>query len=455
MYYIGIDIGTTSICGIVSNMENGQVVKSITKQNESWVHTNNKWEKTQDPAVIYLIVIDILNEFYTLNLDINGIGITGQMHGILYVDADGNAVSNLFTWQDMRANLPYNDVDTYAGYLSSITGYDVYPGFGLATHYYNIKNGLVPQNSRYICTIPDYIAMKLAGTIKPICDATMAASLGVFDLPLNNFNSLSLQKIGIDLNMLPKIVKSGTIIGYSQKSIPVAVAVGDNQASILGAVKNIDSSVLVNIGTGSQVSIYSHQYIEVPGLETRPFPGGGYIVVGAPLTGGKSLALLANFFNAVCKLFTDREAGNIYNIINSFDYSINSAEDMLKVNTQFMGTRQNALARGSITNISLENFTPENITVGFIEGMVSELYELYAAIPDKLRSNIKTLVGSGNAIRKNEIVKQAASEIFCLPVMIPKNQEEASFGAALCCAVGTGYIRDFHSAGQVIAYTNE
>ena len=65
--------------------------------------------KAQDPEKIWRIVkgcIDVLLEEHG---DPACIGITGKMHGMLYVDACGEAVSPLYTWQDGRGNLPLGD----------------------------------------------------------------------------------------------------------------------------------------------------------------------------------------------------------------------------------------------------------------------------------------------------------------------------------------------------------
>src|SRR5690606_18847038 len=84
----------------------------------------------------------------------------------------------------------------------------------------------------------------------------------------------------------------------------VACAIGDNQASFLGSVPSLAQSLQVNVGTGSQISIFTPSLEEVPGLadpllETRPFPGGGYLLVGASLGGGKTYALLEALFRDI------------------------------------------------------------------------------------------------------------------------------------------------------------
>ena len=68
---------------------------------------------------------------------------------------------------------------------------------------------------------------------------------------------------------------SASIAGYFEK-IPVYAAIGDNQASFLGSVRDKDHSIHITVGTSSQISIYTDRYMEIDSLDTRPLPGGGY-----------------------------------------------------------------------------------------------------------------------------------------------------------------------------------
>ncbi len=370
----------------------------------------------------------------------------------MYTDRDGNHVSPLFTWQDQRGGLPHDGSGTYAGHVSEMTGYPVSPGFGIVTHYYHIRQGLVPESAAALCTIADYVAMKLADQVKPVMDYTMAASLGCFNVQKLEFPHDALHRMGIDAGMLPETVPSGTPAGMYDGRIPVACALGDNQASVLGSVNRVEKSVLVNVGTGGQVSVYSPGFAQVDGLETRPFPGGGYILVGASLTGGKSYAMLENFFRQVCEKFTHQPVGSLYEQMSLIEIETLDRSDKLEVDTQFLGTRRHPGKRGSIRRISMSNFTPEHLIAGFLEGIAKELHDFYLLIPASLRKQIDTLVGAGNGIRKNESLSGIIAQTFGLPLHIPRNMEEASYGAALCAGVGCGYFDDFVSAGSVILY---
>lgn len=95
MKFIGIDIGTSSICGVVYDSSSKETI-SITKPNNSNLTTSQTWKKEQDPTIIITTVIKLIEELRTQHPDIAGIGISGQMHGVLYINSKGCAISPLY-----------------------------------------------------------------------------------------------------------------------------------------------------------------------------------------------------------------------------------------------------------------------------------------------------------------------------------------------------------------------
>ena len=283
MYAIGIDIGTTSICGVLIDSHTGEIKKSVTRDSESFIGSDRPWEKIQDVSVIEKKTSAILDELFTCaDKDVVSLGISNQMHGILYTDIDGNCVSPLYIWQDERGNQPYRDGKTYAQYLGSFAGY------GLVTDFYNRENGIVPCNAAYCCTVGDYIGMKLCSNIKPLMHISNAASFGCFDLKENKFT--------LDNGMLPEVTAEFSVLG-EYRGAKVIAAIGDNQASFMGSVSG--DIPLVNVGTGSQVSYLSDEITVGENIESRPYDGKNILVVGCSLCGGRAFALLEPFFASV------------------------------------------------------------------------------------------------------------------------------------------------------------
>ncbi|MBQ0066398.1 MAG: hypothetical protein KBT48_11605 [Firmicutes bacterium] len=413
MKTIGIDIGTTTISGVVYDTEIEKVLVSKTVNSHAFIESKNSWEKIQDVECIIHHAKNMLDEFILLHPDVQGIGLSGQMHGILYVDKDGKAKSPLYTWQDTRALQ-----DGVFEDIKASTNTIVAPGYGLVTHIYNVRKDLVPEMTTSFCTIMDYFGMVLTGKITPLVHTSNAASFGFWKIEENQFDLDALEHLKIDTSLLPKFTSNIEILG-KYKGIPVTCAIGDNQASFLGALKD-DSFVLLNMGTGGQISVKSNTICQGNGIETRPYLNQEYLLVASSLCGGRAYAILENFFRSIFKDATGNES-------SQYEWMEKVAqENGMKVQTTFSGTRNEPNKTGSIQNITEDNFTPGALIYGVLEGMVQELYDYYVQMPIQA----KHLVLSGNGFRKNTLLCTIASQMFMASYSLSENEEEAACGAA-------------------------
>ena len=436
---LGLDIGTTSLCCIAVDIENGEILKSDTVPNDSFIKSEKSFEKIQNPEIIIEKILGLL-EKYTFDFDdIASIGITGQMHGILYLDSNGKSVSPLYTWQDGRGDL-VADNSTYAELFSKITESNSATGYGLVTHFYNLKNSLVPKNAVKLSTIHDYVAMRLCSLKKPITHISDAASLGAFDINENKFKTDMLKNAGIDEAFLPDVTADMVIVGDFQ-GIPVSVAIGDNQASFLGSVSS-DDMLLINVGTGSQVSVITDTDNIDGDCEIRPLYSKKRISVGACLCGGRAYNILHSFFEMVGKQLFNAENNSLYDAMDT----LVSEENFITVDTRFSGTRKNPEIRGSINNIGVDNFTPSAIITGVLSGMVNELENLYNQMESKAVKPCVKIVGSGNGIRLNRPLCRMIEKSFGMKIMIPKHKEEAAFGAVIFSLVASGEYENILAA---------
>lgn len=428
MKFIGIDIGTTSICGVASD-ENGRITESVTLPNNSFIKTEYDYERIQDPDLIIATVESILAKLDATKAD--AIGFSGQMHGILYTDADGEAVSPLYIWQDERANLPFEGGKTYA------EAFGAFAGYGLATDFYNETNGLVPDSAEYLCTIADYAVMKLCGLAKPVTHITNAASLGRFDVEKNSFT--------VDNRRLPEVTADFVPCG-KYNGIPVAVALGDNQASFIGSVRSA-SDALLNVGTGAQISWLSDKPVTGNGVETRPFDGKRYLAAGCSLCGGRAFAMLEKFMREIVKGVTGQDCESCYPYLNSILDS--KTETTLEADCRFCGTRNDPTLRGSYSSLSENNFTPSDFAYATLNGIAYELYSMYN--PESRGG----LVCSGNGIRKNAALRRIVSQMFGGEAKIPFYEEEAAYGAALSAMTACGACASIDEACSKIRYKDE
>ena len=329
MKLAGLDIGTTTISGLVLDPESGQVDEVMTEPNDASISGKAPWEVLQDPVAILRTAKRFTSAFLDRHRDVSAVGITGQMHGILYVDPKGRAVSPLITWQDRRGEQLDESGVSFASRVAAAAGRQASTGMGSVTHYYNVRTGQVPEDASALCTIADYVAMGLTGMPAPVIDATNAASLGCFDVRSLRFRTDVLESLGIDPGLFPRIDASYPALGEIRRGVPVFVALGDNQAGFLGSVPDLGGSMLANVGTGSQLSVPLVDCADIEGIDIRPLPFGGYLGVGAALCGGRIYALLRDFFTRTLRMFGSRDAVADWSIMNAVDRSALPGEPLL------------------------------------------------------------------------------------------------------------------------------
>ena len=441
MKIAGLDIGTTSVSGVIIDTETGSQIASRTVPNDTLVR-GPAWMREQNAGRIIEICRNVLEEFYVMCPDIQRLGLTGQMHGIVYLDSEGKLLGNLINWQDERGNLPYKDGLSYAGYLQEKTGYPMSTGFGLTTHFYNTVNHLAPEGAAHICTIMDYLAMLLCDEKEPCIHPSNAASLGLFNIPGCRFDEEKMRAAGMDPAILPRLVKGEEIIGRMPEGIEVMVPIGDNQAGTFAMLKDPDD-ILINIGTSSQISMICDTCSPAGNLECRPYVGGRYLQLYAGLCGGISFALLNQFLRDVCGMFGMQppkgdvfekmmeEASKVYGGPGNGGAETGGPVPAgLTVSTLFRGKRSAPELRGAVTGINMDNFTPGNLILGFYEGVVDELYESFADALSALPEGKGRLLLAGNALRSNELLRRICAGRFGRETVLLTLKEEAALGCA-------------------------
>lgn len=428
MRVIGVDIGTTTISLVVLDTDSGEVLECVNTPNPAAYPGAQPFERVQNPEKIVSQTGAQLERLKRRYAPIGAIGLDGQMHGMLYADAQGKAVSPLYTWQDGHGELDAGG-ETMAQALSRLTGYPMATGYGLTTHFALTRLGKVPRQTAKLCTIADYAAMRLTGRTQPLCHASNAASMGLFNAQRGAWDEAAVERAGMSADILPEATASCTILGEDADGTPVACAIGDNQASFIGAVSEPEHSVLVNVGTGAQVSMAGRAQRPLALCEQRPLEGEGMLLVGSSLCGGRAYALLHRFF-LDCARLAGCEADSLYAQMNAAALRV-PGEPSLHVNTRFCGSRSNPQERGSIMNIGEENLDAAHLTAGVLWGMADELWAFYDEMSAACARPARVLVGSGNGVRKNPALRRVLQERFGMELRVPEQDEEAACGAAL------------------------
>lgn len=429
MTVIGIDIGTTSICAVSFDPSGGRIVKKTAVANAFLPGEDGFY--AQDAERIIMLAGKLADQLW--QEDVTAVGISSQMHGILYVDKEGRACSPFFTWKNEKGNEFWKDGKSYADWLGAHTGCHMASGYGSVTHFFLQKTGRIPANAVKLVNIGDYLVMRMTGSREPQTEVSLAASFGGFDLRNGRFLTDALREAGVHAGYYPDIVKSGTVVG-EYRGAKVLCACGDNQASFFGAVKEPERSISVNVGTGSQVSVFHENLMETEAAEIRPFFGKGYLYVGATLTGGKAYEKLAAFFEEIF----EKAAGMKVNGYGILEKLLKDARETdLQVFPSIYGTRDDSSRAGMIRNWKESNFHPEDLAVAFLDGMASELEGRYRILPEELKKGKREIMASGNGLRKNTGLVRAVERRFGMPVSFSECEEEAAFGAARYAAEAT------------------
>ena len=447
MKIIGVDIGTTTLSFVVLNTDSGKLLECVNLSNPAVAAGGEA--HVQDPEVIVSLIRDQIAQMKERYAPIDAVGLDGQMHGMLYVDRFGRAVSPLYTWQDGHGQMDAGG-ETYAQRLTRLTGHSMSTGFGLTTHFVLSQRGKVPEDAVKICTIADYAAMTLAALAEPVCHASNAASMGLFDTARGAWDLAAVKRAGIAPDILPEITRTCRIIGRDADGVPVACAIGDNQASFMGSVSEPESSVLVNVGTGGQVSMMGCARETLHECEMRPLEGGRMLLVGSSLCGGRAYATLHRFLLS-CARLAGSDAPSLYEQMNR-EAMAALERTSLKVSTRLCGSRARPQERGSITGIDDRNLTPGALCAGVLHGMTDELFAFYSEMLRAGAQPAQVMIVSGNGVRRNPALRKALRMRFNLEMKAPAHLEEAAYGAALAAVLALGGDEAYARARRMMEY---
>jgi sedoheptulokinase len=365
------------------------------------------------------------------------VGVTGQMHGVLLVDVDGQAVSPLITWQDLRCE--------QAGFLADLkrrTGYAPNTGFGCATLAHLAAHGQLPTAAVSSGTIADWLVTRLCDRPRCVIDPTNAASWGLFDLAGLRWDMQAVKAAEIPTGLLPEVVPCSTNAGRlceamaqrlgTPAGIPVAVSLGDNQASLLATLTQPDVELGLTLGTGGQLSAVMRAGWKVTALgagarfEHRPYVGGRYVAVASALCGGSAWRWLAGSVeNWLASL--DVKGPTLDQLYARLDELGLRAAGRLEFHPHFRGERYDGALRGSISGIGIEHLTLGNLARGLARGIVENLVSM---LPPEVLEGRSRVVGSGNALRRSRLLRAMAEEVLGADLVMSEQEEEAACGAA-------------------------
>jgi sedoheptulokinase len=372
------------------------------------------------------------------------------------------------TWEDGRGDELLSQGKTVIQIMTERTGgaRKLATGYGVVTLFHWLNTG-PPRGLARVCGIVDYVILALTGAEEPTTDYTMAETMGMFDPFQGTWDTGLLRDLGVPQTMLPLVLPPTRVAGMvaldwlrdlgNNRDIPVCSTLGDNQAGYLASAGDPDRAVLINIGTGSQISVAVPRETalelqgRVDGLDVtlRPFVDDGFLVAGSALAGGVAYRKLHDFYATVAReLFGVSESKDLY---SRMEETARLAGDTggLTVHPALGGSRSRPHERGAVEGLSFGNLTPGHLSYAMLEGILKTLRGMMG---QHLLEGRDQFVGSGNGLRKNRLMREIAEDVFGHPLLIPRIPEEAAVGAAMNGAVAAGVFRDFTEARELIQY---
>jgi xylulokinase len=238
-----------------------------------------------------------------------GLVVSAQMHGLIFVDGEGRAVSRYISWQDQRALEPcngsartfYDRVVERVGGARLETGNELRPALPICVLARAAMRDELPAGA-FPASLTDFVLAALAGA-EPVTDVTNAAATGLLDLRNRAWHAGLVAELGLAALRWPEIVEPGTPIGigsFGGRRLRLFAGIGDQQASLLGAGLT-DEELSLNVATGSQVSRVQDELV-LGDVQTRPYPGRRWLRTVTHLPAGRAL-------NALIRLLTELAPG--------------------------------------------------------------------------------------------------------------------------------------------------
>lgn len=264
-YVIGVDLGTSGTKTVLFD-EIGNVIASHTVEYPLYQERNG-WAE-QDPLDWYnatiITIKAVLDKSNIDSAEIKGIGLSGQMHGLVMLDKDFNVLRKSIIWCDQRTGKECEEITEIVGAekVIEITANPILTGFTASKIRWVMKNEpQIFEKCRYILLPKDYVRLMLTGELAT--EVSDASGMQLLDVPNRKWSKTMLDALNITEDMLGKVYESPEITGEITQKIAditglkkgtiVVGGAGDNAAAAVGTGVVEDGKAFTTIGTSGVV----------------------------------------------------------------------------------------------------------------------------------------------------------------------------------------------------------
>ena len=455
---IGIDIGTSSTKAVVVD-ESGKVLFAggptydFETPKPLWAENDPQrwWDATLECLRMISEKVD--------TSDIAGIGLTGQMHGLVLLDAEGNVLRPCIQWNDQRTVKQCEDLTSKVGFdnVIRITGNPILTGFTAPKILWVQEHE--PEIWAKVAKIllpKDYIRYKLSGAFAT--DVSDASGMSLLDVGARNWSSIMMKACGVNEEMLAKVYESPEITstlhdelaekyGF-RKDLPIVAGAGDQAAGAVGSGVVKTGSVACSLGTSGVVFAQAERFAPEPQGRLHAFCAavpGTWHYMGVQLSCAGSYQWFGDNlgFGASFKEL-DKEAEEVP-----------PGSEGLYFLPYLTGERMphpDPLARGAFIGLTLRHSrghlarsVMEGVTLGLREGL-----DMMKALGIKTQ---KVVASGGGA--NSPLWKQILADVFGSEIVTVNATEGGAFGSAILAMVGAGIYDSVETACEtVIAETS-
>ena len=452
-YLIGIDIGTSATKTVLFD-EDGAVIASASREYPLY-QPHNGWaeQKPEDwrDAVLSTLA-QVVGESRVEPDRIKGIGLSGQMHGLVMLDEKGEVIRPSIIWCDQRTGEEVEDMLKIMPREQwiAITANPPLTGWTAAKilwvrkhepeHYRRCRHILLPK---------DYIRYILTGVFA--AEVSDASGMQLLDVPGRCWSGEVLEALGIDGGMLGTLYESCEVTGTLlpdialQTGLSVSVKVvggaGDNAAAAVGTGIVRDGTAFTTIGTSGVVFAHSSRVSIDPGGRVHTCCSavpGAWHMMGVTQGAGLSLKWFKDEF---CQDYV-QEAGelgkDVYDLINEAVAGIPAGSDRLIYLPYLMGERTPHLdpdCRGVFFGLSAIH-TKKHLLRAVMEGVSYSLCDCNEILRE-MGVHITQMMACGGG-GKSPVWRQMLADLYDCQVKTVRQEEGPALGAAILAGVGCG-----------------
>jgi xylulokinase len=454
---IGIDVGTSGTKALAINHA-GKILAQATA-GYPLHHPKPLWSE-QDPEdwwqATIKVVREVMKKAKLKPADVKAIGLSGQMHGSVFLDKHDKVIRRALLWNDQRTEAECAEIEKRAGgrkQLIKMVANPALTGF-TAPKILWLRNH-EPKNFARLAKVllpKDEIRRRLTGEYAT--EVSDASGMLLLDVVKRKWSKQLLNKLELDESLLGTCYESEEITGKltaeTAKLLGLTtdcVVVGGAGDCAAGAVGNgiVKGGLLTtSLGTSGVVFVHSDEPQFDPDGRLHTFchaVRGKWHMMGVTLCAGGSLQW---FHDNVCAI--DQKGKSIYEQLTKEAAAVPAGSEGLQFLPYLTGERTPHLdpnARGAFVGLTLSH-KRGHMTRAIMEGVTYSLRDSFAIMSD-LGVPVKQIRASGGGA-KNPFWRQMQADVFGKPVVAMVADEGAAYGVALLAAVGAGEFKDITEA---------